>query len=76
MSFTKRDYEAIARIIAERHQVQKDTVAQWPDLHNTCRNRRMELDMVRDAIAEHFTRDNPRFDPERFAKACEPGSGK
>lgn len=27
-------------------------------------------------LSELFASDNPRFDAERFAKACEPGSGK
>lgn len=71
--FSKRHYEALARVLSERQQVQVTTEAAYPDLWNMIRNRRMELDCVRDALVSIFTADNPRFDAERFNKACEPG---
>lgn len=69
MSFTKRDYEAIARIISQtqRHVCSDpDTRMGW----------HAGVSAVRVRLQEHFAADNPRFDAERFAKACEPGGGK
>jgi hypothetical protein len=63
MSFTRKHYEECARIIKHaREDVEHD-----PRLIVEC----MQADFSR-----MFASDNPRFDAERFAKACEPGSAK
>lgn len=76
MSFTKSNYEDAARIIAQGRAY---TIA-YPhgqgDADQYIRGYRQALSRVQDGMLTMFAADNPRFDAERFAKACEPGSGK
>lgn len=69
MSFTRKHYEETARIIREHRTdvANVDAVGGLPDLM---------LSRVARDLSAMFAADNPRFDAERFAKACEPGSGK
>lgn len=69
MSFTKRDYEAIAGIIAAA----QSHVCSDPDVRLGWH---AGVSAVRVRLQEHFARVNPRFDSERFARACEPGGRK
>ena len=64
MSFTKRDYEAIARIIA-------DTRSRYFATHGATAARD-----IADNLGAYFATCNERFDQPRFLKACEPGGGK
>lgn len=68
---TKKDYQAIARAI----HAQK---AGGPDGGDTLDTRsRFEVwGDVRDAIADVFAANNPRFDRARFVEACETGRCK
>lgn len=52
---TRKDYVAVAKIIADNDS----GMSIW-----TVRAR------IADALAEMFAADNPRFDRERFLKAC------
>lgn len=61
MSFTRRHYEETARIIAET----KDKFSTGNALL-----------FAQSRLSAMFAADNPRFDAEKFAKACEPGSAK
>lgn len=76
MAFTREHYEAVARILQTRYVIQIETQEQFPELRNTCRNRRREIDCIREELARMFAADNPSFDAERFNKACEPQSGE
>lgn len=75
MSFTKRDYEAIASIIAHGNAY-ASAYPRGPMANEYIRGYRHALNHARDTLSAHFAADNPRFDAERFARACEPGSGK
>lgn len=74
MSFTKKHYEETARIINDarniralvtKHEAEEEYVNGYraAALHISLRLSRM------------FSADNPRFDAERFARACEPNGG-
>lgn len=63
MSFTKRDYEVVARIIAETR------TRYW-----STNGAGAACDIQR-AMSEHFADTNPNFDAARFARACEPKGG-
>lgn len=73
MPCTKRDFEAVARIIAHRRSEHfanvGDNAVYQSGYHDAARHIGREL-------SRHFAATNPRFDAERFAKACEPGGGK
>lgn len=58
--FTRRHYKAIAEIMAwnKRLADQDETDSAWIVSHTA------------DDLADCFTEDNPRFDRERFLKAC------
>ena len=56
---TRKDYVAIARAIYQTRQDRHDGVAT------------MTLESVAERIATVMEVDNPRFDRERFIKACE-----
>ncbi len=56
LRFQRRHYEAIAEMLADEHLYA---------LNDQATLRRVEASLVL-----LFGRDNPRFDAERFAKAC------
>jgi hypothetical protein len=68
MSFTRKHYEECARIIREAH-------AKYPDGAGDD-GAHVAIYGIRCYLSRMFASDNPRFDAERFAKACEPGSAK
>ena len=74
MSFTKRDYEAVARIVREVRGGRYSDALPGPESF-AC-GVRYGAEATSKKLSEHFARYNPRFNPERFAKACEPGGGK
>lgn len=57
MALSKKDYEAIAKII--RYQYETCSIPSCVCLH------RLKEDM-----ADYFAKDNPRFDRIRFMAAC------
>lgn len=67
MSFTRKHYEECARIIRE----------QFAYLTAIEANPEAKATVARVAIGlrSMFAADNPRFDAERFARACEPKGG-
>lgn len=56
---SKQDFEAIAAIVAERHQ--KDDPQLGYLIHTK--------ELVED-LATHFVMSNPRFDKARFTRVC------
>lgn len=64
MSFTRKHYEETARIIREARTRYWSTHGAGA-AHD-----------IQDELSTMFASDNPRFDAERFAKACEPGRAK
>lgn len=66
MSYTKRDYEAVAQILRSHKQT-----APHPDVFVV-----PTISSIQACLSRIFAADNPRFDAERFAKACEPGHVK
>ena len=62
-TFAKRHYEAIALVFQA-----ESTGTQWNP------NKRVQWELLRDAMATLFRSDNTRFNPERFKWACEPGA--
>ena len=62
-TFAKRHYEAIALVFQ----------AECPGAHWDP-NKRVQWELLRDAMATLFRSDNTRFNPERFKRACEPGA--
>lgn len=63
MSFTKRDYESIANIISVVRE-------RYLATHGNAAARE-----IQGCLSAYFAENNPRFDAERFARACEPGGG-
>jgi len=62
---TKKDYERIARAIAGQHsEIARDDERVWESAYKigVC-------DAAR-ALADALAEDNPRFDRERFLRAC------
>lgn len=69
--FSKRHYEALARLIRQtdkhlRPSSANPDVAMW----DHC------MDSLKESMVSEFKADNPRFDAERFNKACEPKGGE
>lgn len=69
MTFTRKHYEETARIIRERARHNAIDPVWREGWHAAVSSMRVQLSAM-------FAADNPRFDAERFAKACEPGSAK
>lgn len=65
--FQRRQYIQLAAMIADLHLDALDRGDMF--LLST-------VDVFRDRLIEVFTRDNPRFTPDRFRAACETGSVK
>lgn len=63
MSFSKRHYEEVARIIREER-------AAWP--HHDAQRMAQRF---QHSLRQMFAADNPRFDATRFDMACEPKGG-
>lgn len=61
MAFTRRHYQEVARII----QRERALYADIPVAHSA-------ISHIQDALKRMFAADNPRFDPTRFAMACDP----
>jgi hypothetical protein len=59
---TKRDYIKFAEMLREQYERANGSGEQYPE---------QTIARVQDSIADLFAADNPRFDRERFAKACE-----
>ena len=62
--FSKRHYEVVARLIAQA----------FKDFDNDALHSNSALVAMKKRCMDIFTADNPRFDAERFNKACEPRS--
>lgn len=87
MSFTKKHYEETARIVRETFAASDAiraghcTPAVLRDASGVARSFHAigvahGARNIADSLSRMLASDNPRFDAERFAKACEPGSGK
>ena len=62
---TRKDYEAIAEVIA--YSVRRwDTETEG----NTPREVRQTIEEIANGIAEVFDWENPRFDADKFYRAC------
>lgn len=75
MSFSRKQYETVARIIREG----RTYVNAYPMQDGTqdyARGYRQALTRVTSELSAMFAADNPRFDAERFARACEPDGAK
>lgn len=74
MSFTRKHYETAARII----RTQREHNAHYAGDGNSQFNQGAQwaAKVIGDRLSTMFASDNPRFDAERFAKACEPEVGK
>lgn len=59
---TKKHYEMIAKVLAKRREQYND--AMWWDHMEAIAD-------VADGLAGAFDKDNPKFDRDRFLKACE-----
>ena len=75
MSFTKRDYEAVASIIHDARNIRALVTKHEAEEHYTDGYRAAALHIGL-RLSRHFAASNPSFDAERFAKACEPKGGK
>jgi rRNA maturation endonuclease Nob1 len=64
MKVSKMHFEMVARVLRERREFLTD------DLNIAESAQRAELNLVALAFASEFKRENPRFDRERFLKAC------
>lgn len=62
---SRKDYRMIARVI---YDVRKGTSCCGVENHST-------LAPIVEGLARMFVADNPRFDREKFVKACETGEG-
>lgn len=62
---TKKHFSAIARIIADSRDVYPDALYSRDEAVD------IVLDEVVDKLSTYFKAENPRFDAERFKKACE-----
>lgn len=61
--FTQKHYEAIAHCFKRADEIaEKDPYGCPPDY---------ALDCVYNDLVEIFEKDNPNFNPEKFAKSCE-----
>jgi hypothetical protein len=69
MSFTRKHYTEVARIIREQFEYLGTSGTDTAEA-------RSAVARVAIGLRSMFASDNPRFDAERFAKACEPGGGK
>ena len=58
---SRKDYKAIAEIIANRFIDIADTAAGFAVRNN--------IDIIARKLADYFAADNPRFDRDRFMKA-------
>lgn len=64
---TKKDYEAIARVLSLKAELIERTI-HAPAVADA--KRALLADIV-DGLAEMFASENPRFSRERFAQACQ-----
>lgn len=69
---TKKDYEAIAAIINARtvcfpNACNADSAARYEAFMDGSRD---QLQQIVRGLCEVFMRDNPRFDADKFLKAC------
>jgi hypothetical protein len=79
MSFTKRDYEAVARIIQTqrtRADMMRTMDGNARDNAHNAAGAAYASEEIQRNLSRHFAATNPAFDAERFARACEPGGGK
>jgi len=78
MSFTKRHYEEVARIIrtGRVYLVNYPKNPETPEKAQYLRGYGQALTRVQNDIGRMFAADNPRFDAVRFDMACEPRSEK
>lgn len=75
-NFSKRHYEQIAGIIAalrENDNGPKPESTFGQGMREGAKNR---MEVMQGALVRIFARDNPRFDAERFNKACGPRGDK
>lgn len=71
MSFTRKHYIEVARVIHDR------SISGLANLDaKESEGYRHALLHVQGDLARMFAADNPRFDAERFNKACEPKGGE
>jgi len=63
MSMSKKDFEAVARAINSVFQPAAKTVE--------ARAVRLTIDTIVERLCEDFSKSNPRFDAEKFRKACD-----
>ena len=61
---TKKDFKAIAEIIVEQ------TICPWEDDPFIIKTAKDVAHVYAKAFADYFATQNPRFDRERFMKAC------
>lgn len=80
MSFTRRHYEEVARIIREQaarsREVPTPQILGTDPLTSYRLGRESGINCMREKLARMFAADNPRFDPARFDMACEPKGEK
>ncbi len=73
--FQQRHFEAIAFMMQETHPNPRRKThpdATHPDAFLS--EAQMQWDYIRDAMCVLFKRSNPRFNDDRFRRACEPGA--
>ena len=64
---TRKDYEKIARAIANARMNRENNDALCADIHNRA------IDGLAADLAQLLSLDNPRFMPKKFMEACEVG---
>jgi hypothetical protein len=69
MAHSKKDYVAIAAIIASEQEpvMPQDISSEDIAVHQALENKRF---LVARRFADYFERNNPRFNRERFLTAC------
>lgn len=63
-NFSKRHYEQVAAVIQYRRHLYEDCIS--------APRARDAVKEIQGDLCKLFAQDNPRFDAERFNKACEP----
>lgn len=65
---TKKDYQKIAMVFQDTKPIEHP---KYPEYE---RGAREQWEWFRDKMAGLLRADNPRFDRDRFLRACEPGA--
>ena len=69
MAFTKQHYEAIAKIIKSYTQADPEPPSDDTEVRLDAVSVRTSRWIAKDLI-DYFAKDNPRFDCDKFIKAC------